>query len=232
MRLKWEKETTQVDKTTFRLPLKWRKKLEKVEPEVELPKADVQETLPKKSKRFPVAALIVATGTTFIFLNFMIGMASCGCPSWDMYCKAGRYNKMLGRISIRRLNTAQQAYYLKKGRFAQDNETLAGKDNTYYSYSVRKTDTSAFIFATPHTAYKEKVYIFPFGELHFDIKSELKSWVGGVFAVSNAPGKTVTIICEANSHSTNRPATPIYKNGKLACGAGTKELPHSRVSSS
>jgi type IV pilus assembly protein PilA len=232
MRLKREKETKQVEQTTFRLPLKWRKELEKVEPQAEFPKTYLQETPPKKSKKFPLAEVMVVIGILDIFINFWIGMVSCACPSWDMACKT-RYEIMRVKSLIISGNKSQQTYYIEKGSFAHNNnKMLYRRDDKYYSYSISTTDTSAFIFATPQASYNESVYIFPFGELHFDVKSELKSWVGGVFVSNDFGEKTVTIICEANSHSTNSPATPTYKNGKIACGAGTKEYRYQRLSSS
>ncbi|MEG3900001.1 type IV pilin-like G/H family protein, partial [Microcoleus sp. SVA1_B6] len=64
-------------------------------------------------------------------------------------------------------------------------------------------------------------------------KQELKSCIGGVFVV---PGKevdakaaknkmtTASILCQADSAGTSKPAEPTYENGKIACGKGTTEV--------
>jgi type IV pilus assembly protein PilA len=63
-------------------------------------------------------------------------------------------------------------------------------------------------------------------------EKSLQSYVGGVFLVPaknfepNAAKEEITttsILCEADSPGTIKPAEPTYENGKIACGKGTTQ---------
>jgi type IV pilus assembly protein PilA len=119
------------------------------------------------------------------------------------------------RYYVNSMNHAQQAYYAKKSVFSTSVDALGislETDTTNYKYSVRTTKKAAFSYVVP----KDK---------------SLRGYVGGFFLV---PAKgvepnaakheiltTQSIICEADSPGTIKPAEPTYENGKIACGKGT-----------
>ncbi|HAO12239.1 MAG TPA: general secretion pathway protein GspH [Planktothrix sp. UBA8407] len=119
------------------------------------------------------------------------------------------------RHYVNSMNHAQQAYYAKKSVFSTSVDALGisiETDTTNYKYSVSTTKKAAFSYVVP----KDK---------------SLRGYVGGFFLV---PAKgvepnaakheiltTQSIICEADSPGTIKPAEPIYKNGEGVCGKGT-----------
>jgi hypothetical protein len=115
------------------------------------------------------------------------------------------------------MNKAQQAVFIEKSAFATSVDALGlgiKTETKNYLYSVRATKQTAF---------------------HYGVSKQrqLESYVGGVFLVpvkkieSNAAKDGITtifILCEADSPDTIKPAEPIYKNGKIACGKGTRQV--------
>jgi serine/threonine protein kinase len=124
-----------------------------------------------------------------------------------------------GKQNIGALNRAQQAYYLENNAFTNSIEKLGIGIKTQtenYKYSIRATPKAIFNYGVARN-------------------NTIKSYVGGVFAVpaKEIPNSksssqdeilTLSIVCETNSRGSSRPAEPIYKNGELACGSGTREL--------
>ncbi|MBD1886577.1 type IV pilin-like G/H family protein [Microcoleus vaginatus] len=115
------------------------------------------------------------------------------------------------------MNKAQQAYFADNNAFSSSLKALGlgiKTETTNFKYSIRATKKAAFNYAVS----KQK---------------DLKSYVGGVFLVPaknfepNAAKEEITttsILCEAESPGTIKPAEPTYENGKIACGKGTKQL--------
>ena len=117
------------------------------------------------------------------------------------------------------MNRAQEALFIEKSAFATSVDALGigiKTETTNFKYSIRATKKAAFNYAVAK-------------------ENALKSYVGGVFLVpaknfepSAAKEKitTTSILCEADSPGTIKPAEPTYENGKIACGKGTTQWPH------
>ena len=115
------------------------------------------------------------------------------------------------------MNVAQQALVIEKSAVGTSVDALGigiKTETRNYKYSVLATNKAAFNYAVA----KEK---------------SLKSYVGGVFMVPaknfdpNATKEDITttsILCGADFPGTIKPAEPTYKNGKIACGQGTREV--------
>jgi hypothetical protein len=117
------------------------------------------------------------------------------------------------------MNRAQEALFIEKSAFATSFDALGlgiKTETTNFKYSIRATKKAAFNYAVAK-------------------ENDLKSYVGGVFLVPaknfepNAAKEKITttsILCEADSPGTIKPAEPTYENGKIACGKGTTQWPH------
>ncbi|MFB2978556.1 type IV pilin-like G/H family protein [Microseira sp. BLCC-F43] len=113
------------------------------------------------------------------------------------------------------MNKAQQAHYVEYEKFVTlDNQKGWDKlgigiknETTNYKYSFRGNKKAVFNYGIAK-------------------RGDIKSYVGGVFLVAYDRDQmiTQTIICETNFSSTIPPAAPIYQNGELKCGNGTKEI--------
>ncbi|MEG4502453.1 type IV pilin-like G/H family protein [Microcoleus sp. F6_B4] len=115
------------------------------------------------------------------------------------------------------MNRAQQALFIEKSAFGTSVDALGlgiKTETTNFKYSIRATKKAAFNYGVS----KEK---------------KLKSYVGGVFRVPaknfepNAAKQEITttsILCEADSPGTIKPAEPTSENGKIACGKGTTQV--------
>jgi len=116
------------------------------------------------------------------------------------------------------MSRAQQAYFAEKNAFSSSVDALGigiKTETTNFKYSIHATKKAAFNYAVAKGNY-------------------FKSYVGGVFLVPaknfepNAAKEertTTSILCEADSPGTIKPAEPTYKNGKIACGKGTRQWP-------
>ncbi|MEG5064869.1 type IV pilin-like G/H family protein [Microcoleus sp. B3-A4] len=114
------------------------------------------------------------------------------------------------------MNRAQQAVFIETSAFATYFDALGlgiKTETTNFKYSLRATKKAAFHYGVSK-------------------KKELKTYVGGVFLVPakkfepNAAKEEITttsILCEADSPGTIKPAEPTYENGKIACGKGTTQ---------
>jgi len=114
------------------------------------------------------------------------------------------------------MNKAQQAVFIETSAFGTSFDALGigiKTETTNFKYSIRATKEAAFNYAVAKDNY-------------------LKSYVGGVFIVpakkfeQNAAKEektTTSILCEADSPGTIKPAEPTYENGKIACGKGTTQ---------
>lgn len=159
-----------------------------------------------------------ANGCGCLVLLMCIGVGVLTAIARPSYLNSvNKAKQSQGRQYVSSLNKAQQAKFAENGAFSDyipdlglDMET--GKKR--YKYSIMPTKTAVFHYALA----KEGM---------------LKSYVGGVFVV---PAKevdvnaakdemtTTSILCEADNPGTIEPAKPIYQNGKVICGKGTKEL--------
>ena len=123
------------------------------------------------------------------------------------------------RQYVSSMNHAQKALFIEKSAFATSFDALGlglKTETTNFKYSIRATKKAAFNYAVS----KQK---------------DLKSYVGGVFLVpaknfdTNAAKEertTTSILCEADSPGTIKPVEPTYKDGKIACGKGTRQWPY------
>ena len=114
------------------------------------------------------------------------------------------------------MNQAQQAVFIETSAFATSFDALGlgiKTETTNFKYSIRATKKAAFHYGVSK-------------------KKDLKSYVGGVFLVpsknfeQNAAKEerpTTSILCEADSPGTIKPAEPTYEKGKIACGKGTTQ---------
>ena len=128
--------------------------------------------------------------------------------------QGGKAKQSENKQYVSAMNKAQQAVFIETTAFATSFDALGlgiKTETTNFKYSIRATNKAAFNYGVS----KEK---------------DLKSYVGGVFLVpaknfdTNAAKEertTTSILCEADSFGTIKPAEPTYKNGKIACGKGT-----------
>jgi len=128
--------------------------------------------------------------------------------------QGGKAKQSENKQYVSAMNKAQQAVFIETSAFATSFDALGigiKTETTNFKYSIRATNKAAFNYGVS----KEK---------------DLKSYVGGVFLVPaknfepNAAKEertTTSILCEADSPGTIKPAEPTYKNGKIACSKGT-----------
>ena len=118
---------------------------------------------------------------------------------------------------LRSMNRVQEVLFIEKSAFATSVDALGigmKTETRNFKYSIRATKKAAFNYAVTK-------------------ENNFKSYVGGVFLVPakkfepNAAKEKITttsILCEADSPGTIKPAEPTYQNGKTACGKGTREV--------
>jgi len=128
--------------------------------------------------------------------------------------QANKAKQSEGKQYISSMNKAQQAYFAEKSSFSNSVEALGlgiKTETTNYKYSTRATKQAAFNYGVSK-------------------QPNLKSYIGGVFIVPDKEVDakatkdnmtTASILCEADSPGTIKPAEPTYQNGKIACGKGT-----------
>jgi len=156
-------------------------------------------------------------GCGCLLLLICIGvMGAIALPSF--LNTAGKAKDSEPRQYVASFNKVQEFYYAEKSVFSTSIEALKiglKTETPTYKYSLRATKKAAFSYAVS----KQK---------------EEKSYVGGVFlfpakevvpnAAQNEIITTISIICEADSPGTIKPAEPIYKNGEGVCGTGTTQV--------
>ena len=158
-----------------------------------------------------VLLILVTAVIVLVIPSFFL----CRVPNNAMQSEAKQY--------VGSMNRAQQAYFVENSAFGNSVAALGfglKTETTNYKYSIRATKEAAF---------------------HYGIskQSQFKSYIGGVFLVlakevdPNAAKNemtTLAIFCEAEDRPliqltpADKPAEPIYQNGKIACGKGTTEL--------
>ncbi|HBE21577.1 MAG TPA: hypothetical protein DDW51_29280 [Cyanobacteria bacterium UBA11367] len=113
------------------------------------------------------------------------------------------------------MNKSQQAYHLEYGKFVT-HDNKKGWDKLGLGI---KTETNKYIYSFHG---REKA-VFNYAISKDD---NLKSYVGGVFVVSDIKGEVNThaIVCESNSPLTIHPNDPTYQNGVVTCGFGTRNI--------
>jgi len=142
-----------------------------------------------------------------IALPSFLGVGGCG----------GKHEAMEARQYVSLMSRAQQEYFAEKNAFSSSVDALGlgiKTETTNFKYSIRATKKAAFNYGVAKG-------------------NHLNSYVGGVFLVpaknfepSAAKEKitTTSILCEADSPGTIKPAEPTYENGKIACGKGTTQV--------
>ncbi|MCC3530881.1 MAG: type IV pilin-like G/H family protein [Microcoleus sp. PH2017_22_RUC_O_B] len=154
-----------------------------------------------------------ATGCGCLVLLMCIGVmgAAIALPSFLTITKAKQSE---GKQYISSMNRAQQAKFVENGTFVTSVDALGlgiKTETINYKYSLDATKTTSIHYGV--SKYKR-----------------LKSYVGGVFLVPaypNAPKDAMTtssILCEADSSGTIKPAEPTEQNDKLICGKGTTQV--------
>jgi len=115
------------------------------------------------------------------------------------------------------MNRSQQAYFLEKHTFAKNWGQLGVgiKSKTEnYQYLIETTPQAAFSYGV-------------------SLQTGIKSYVGAAMVIPAAKngsksaeneGETIAIICEANAAGQTKPAAPVYQNGNLECGIGTRSI--------
>jgi type IV pilus assembly protein PilA len=154
-------------------------------------------------------------GCGCLLLLICIGVGTIALPS---FLNPSGARQSEPKQYVASINKGQQAYYAEKSVFSTSVDALGlglKTETANYKYSVRTTKKAAFSYAVS----KNK---------------SLRGYVGGVFLVpvkevdpSGAKHEILTtqsIICEADSPGTIKPAEPIYKNGEGVCGKGTTQV--------
>jgi type II secretory pathway pseudopilin PulG len=164
------------------------------------------------------SASILPNGCGCLLLLMGIGViGAIALPSF-LY-QPGKSKQSENKQYVSAMNKAQQAVFIETSAFATSLDALGlgiKTETTNFKYSIRATKKAAFNYAVAKGNY-------------------FKSYVGGVFMVPaknfepNAAKEertTTSILCEADSPGTIKPAEPTYEKGKIACGKGTTQWPH------
>ena len=149
----------------------------------------------------------VLSGCFFVLpLIFLWGLSS-GNTEKTKQTEAKQY--------VSAMNRSQQAYHLEYGKFVTDDNKKGWDklgigiktETNNYKYSFRGGNKAVFNYGIAKN-------------------NNLKSYVGGVFVVSNNKSQmhTHTIVCESDFPNNTHPHDPVYYNGKIKCGEGTKEI--------
>ena len=132
-------------------------------------------------------------------------------------CNANKAKQSEGKQYVSSINRAQQAKFAENGTFSTSIDTLGlgiKTETANYKYSVLATKQAAFNYAVSkhktEKSYVGAVFLVPVQEL--DTEVDLNSQT------------TLFILCETDDRGTIKPAEPIYQNGKVICGKGTKDL--------
>ena len=154
---------------------------------------------------FLVFLFILSILSAIALPSFLTGGGGCG----------NQAKQSEGKQYISSINKGQQAYYAENSKFSKNIADLGlgiKTETTNYNYSIETTQNAAFSYAVPRN-------------------DKIKAYVGGVFLIpipaTNTDPQTKTIqsiLCERNSGSTTKPATPTIQKGEIACGAGTTEV--------
>lgn len=141
--------------------------------------------------------------------TYQKGVLACGKGTNDL----SSYLDHVPKHYLENINYSQQAYYLKKSRFAV-NFREVGLGQTFLSLSPLEHHKLR-IETTRHATF---AYIIT-------KRGSLPSYVGAVFATKGNGGKaTSSIICESKARGIPHLAAPAYQKGVLACGKGTNKL--------
>ncbi|MEG4232765.1 type IV pilin-like G/H family protein [Microcoleus sp. Pol11C3] len=151
-------------------------------------------------------------------LLLLMGIGVIGAIALPSFLsQGGKAPQSENKQYVSAMNKGQQAYLAENNAFSSSVEVLGlgiKTETTNFKYSIRVTKKAAFNYGVSK-------------------KKELKTYVGGVFLVpaknfeQNAAKEEITttsILCEADSPGTIKPAEPTYENGKIACGQGTTQV--------
>ena len=152
-------------------------------------------------------------------LLLLMGIVVIGAIALPAFLsKATKAKQSENKQYVSAMNKAQQAVFIiETSAFATSVDALGigiKTETTNFKYSIRATNKAAFNYGLSKKKY-------------------LKSYVGGVFIVPaknfepNAAKEertTTSILCEADSPGTIKPAEPTYENGKIACSKGTTKV--------
>lgn len=154
-----------------------------------------------------------------VTLFLVLGIGSVLALPSLMSCGTFKGKQAEAKQNIGSMNRSQQAYFLENDTFTNSVETLGIgilTQTVNYDYSIRATKTAAFHYAIARKG-----------------KKDIKSYVGGVFAVpaTNVDPKAhkdemtpVGIVCEALRPGSTTPTAPTLVKGVPTCGSDTKDL--------
>jgi type II secretory pathway pseudopilin PulG len=151
-----------------------------------------------------------------LLLMGIVVIGAIALPSFMGANNRGKDKTEEARQYVSSMSRGQQYYFAENNFFSSSVKALGigiKTETRNFTYSIRTTKKAAFNYAVA----KGK---------------NLKSYVGGVFVVPaknfdpNAAKEEITtmsILCEADSPGTIKPAAPTYENSKIACGKGTRQ---------
>jgi type IV pilus assembly protein PilA len=154
------------------------------------------------------SASFLPKGCGFLLLLMCLGLIDgIALPS---FLAVRNRNKLTERKQyVSSMNKVQQAHFAQKSAFATSVDAL-GLD-----IKTEKSNGKYLVIATKKTAFNYGI----------SQDKNLKNCVGGVFVV---PTKnkitTISILCEADSPGTIKPAEPTYQNGNIVCGTETTKV--------
>jgi serine/threonine protein kinase len=146
-------------------------------------------------------ALLGLMGIGFMFL--LVSPLIMGPSSRAKQSEAKQY--------VGSMNRAQQGHFLEESHLTKNIGELGlgiSTETKNYTYSIHATLLSSINYGVSR-------------------KSDLKSYVGGVFlGDAEETGKLTTfaVLCETTSTGTNRPPAPIVEDGMLQCAPGTENI--------
>ena len=151
-----------------------------------------------------------------VLLILLTGVIVLVIPSFFM-CNANKAKQSESKQYVGSMNRAQQAKFAENGSFSNSVGALGigiKTETSNYKYSTHATKQAAFNYGVSKTK-----------------DAKIKSNVGGVFLVPAFPNDpaenemtTVSILCQADSAGTMKPAEPIYQNAGVICGKDTTEV--------
>lgn len=154
---------------------------------------------------FPVLASFLASGIDYL---------NPSCSHKFFLSNACKSINAEANAYIRAFNRGQTDYRMENSKFANSFAELQlgiPSETLHYSYLVKITDNSAFVYAIPKSKTGQK--IIP------------NSFVGAVFldpSNNQDPVATINIVCKGNSRESAL-VEPYIKDGILVCGQRTQK---------
>ncbi|HEY9833676.1 MAG TPA: type IV pilin-like G/H family protein [Stenomitos sp.] len=146
--------------------------------------------------------IFIAPGIFLVHIDPLFHSA-CEDRFLKQNCKAHQGE---AKNNVAQINRAQRTYYSRYAKFTSSQKILGSlMESKAYTYSIRITARAAFNYAIPRQKYQDH-----------------KGYVGAVFVDSQ--GNSYSIKCKSERPGVKLLADPIYHNGVLACGTGTRQV--------